>query len=61
MATVPRGILEVKWKNSTSKEKQIKYRVRISRKNLKADEYFDTLEEAKDTWLARKVTQVLQK
>lgn len=47
MATVPRGILEVKWKNSTSKEKQIKYRVRISRKNLKADEYFDTLEEAK--------------
>ncbi len=46
MATaLPRGIQPVKWKNK-DKTTQLRYRVRIQRKDFKADRLFDDLEEA---------------
>ena len=47
--TIPRGIQIVEWKNKTrEKSKQLRYRVRIKRKDFKTDRLFDTLEEAKE-------------
>ena len=40
MSTLPRGVQQVSYKDSSY------YRVRISRKNFKADKYFKELEEA---------------
>ncbi|OBV39127.1 site-specific integrase [Janthinobacterium psychrotolerans] len=53
MATLPRGITAVSWKNSTkSKEKIVKYRVRVQKKvddqQVKLDSLFDTLQQAVD-------------
>ncbi|WP_304349402.1 site-specific integrase [Comamonas testosteroni] len=53
MSALPRGITAVKWKNTTkTKEKQVKYRVRIQKKvdghPTKIDKLFDTLQEATD-------------
>ncbi len=53
MSALPRGITQIYWKNKTkSKEKQVKFRVRINRKvngaQVKVDELCDTLEQAKD-------------
>lgn len=46
MAHIPRGIQEVKWSNKTSRGTQIRYRVRIKRKTIKADRLFESLDEA---------------
>ena len=43
--SLPRGVLSVMWKNSDG-SKSIRYRVRIIRKDFKADQYFDTPEAA---------------
>ena len=53
MSALPRGVTQVLWKNKTkSKEKQVKFRVRVNKKvngePFKIDQLFDTLEEAKD-------------
>lgn len=53
MSALPRGITQVLWKNKTkSKEKQVKFRVRVNKKvnglQVKVDQLLDTLEEAKD-------------
>ena len=53
MSALPRVITQIYWKNKTkSKEKQVKFRVRINRKvngaQVKVDELCDTLEQAKD-------------
>ncbi len=53
MSALPRGVTQVLWKNKTkSKEKQVKFRVRVNKKvngePFKIDELCDTLEEAKD-------------
>ena len=53
MSSLPRGVTQVLWKNKTkSKEKQVKFRVRVNRKvngePFKIDQLCDTLEEAKD-------------
>lgn len=45
--TLPRGIQLVTWKNA-DKSKQVRYRVRIQRKDLKEDRLFDSLDEAKE-------------
>lgn len=46
MAKIPRGIQVVRW-NNDDKSKSERYRVRIQRKDLKADKLFETLDEAK--------------
>lgn len=46
-AKPPRGIQLVQWVNKNDKSIQNRYRVRISRKDLKEDRLFDDLEEAK--------------
>jgi integrase len=46
MATLPRGILEVRRKTKTGVT--VKYRVRVTRKDCKEDRRFDDLEEAKE-------------
>lgn len=46
-ATLPRGIQLVQWKNQ-DKSKSVKYRVRIIRKDFKADKLFEDLAEAKE-------------
>lgn len=43
---IPRGVTVVKWKHKTDKTTQIKYRVRIVRKDYKADKLFSDLDEA---------------
>lgn len=50
MATIPRGVQEISWKNKHTKGTQIRYRVRVNRQkdNIKVDELFDTLKEAID-------------
>ncbi|MCU6498207.1 site-specific integrase [Rugamonas sp. A1-17] len=50
MATIPRGVQEISWKNKHTKGTQIRYRVRVNRKkdNIKVDELFDTLKDAID-------------
>lgn len=53
MSALPRGVTQVLWKNKTkSKEKQVKYRVRLNKKvngeQVKVDQLCDTLEQAKD-------------
>lgn len=53
MSALPRGVTQVLWKNKTkSKEKQVKFRVRVNKKvngqPFKIDQLCDTLEEAKD-------------
>jgi integrase len=53
MSALPRGITQVLWKNKTkSKEKQVKFRVRVNKKvngePVKVDQLCDTLEQAKD-------------
>lgn len=53
MSALPRGVTQVLWKNKTkSKEKQVKFRVRVNKKvngePFKLDQLCDTLEEAKD-------------
>lgn len=53
MSALPRCITQVLWKNKTkSKEKQVKFRVRVNKKvnglQVKVDQLFDTLEQAKD-------------
>lgn len=45
--TLPRGIQLVTWKNA-DKTKQVRYRVRIQRKDVKEDRLFDSLDEAKE-------------
>lgn len=54
MPTLPRGITPVSWKNTTkSKEKIVKYRVRVQKKvdgqQVKLDELHDTLQQAIDS------------
>jgi hypothetical protein len=53
MSALPRGITQVYWKNKTkTKEKQVKFRVRVNKKvngqQVKVDQLCDTLEQAKD-------------
>lgn len=53
MPALPRGVTQVLWKNKTkSKEKQVKFRVRVNKKvngePFKIDQLCDSLEEAKD-------------
>ncbi|WP_080709911.1 site-specific integrase [Cupriavidus metallidurans] len=53
MSALPRGITQVYWKNKTkTKEKQVKFRVRLNKKvngqQIKVDQLCDTLEQAKD-------------
>ena len=53
MSALPRGITQVYWKNKTkTKEKQVKFRVRINKKvngqQVKIDQLCDDLEQAKD-------------
>ena len=53
MSALPRGVTQVLWKNKTkTKEKQVKFRVRVNKKvngiPFKIDQLCDTLEEAKD-------------
>jgi integrase len=53
MSALPRGITQVYWKNKTkTKEKQVKFRVRVNRKvngqQVKVDQLCDSLEQAKD-------------
>lgn len=53
MSALPRGITQVLWKNKTkSKEKQVKFRVRVNKKvnglQVKVDQLLDNLEQAKD-------------
>ena len=53
MSALPRGVTQVLWKNKTkSKEKQVKFRVRVNKKvngePFKIDQLCDTLDEAKD-------------
>ena len=43
--SLPRGIQLVKWRNK-DKSKQIRYRVRVKRKDVKADRLFDSPDEA---------------
>ncbi len=45
MAKLPRGIQLVNWRNA-DKSKSIRYRVRIQRRDFKADQLFDSLEDA---------------
>ena len=52
MSALPRGVTQVLWKNKTkSKEKQVKFRVRVNKKvngePFKIDQLCDSLEEAK--------------
>lgn len=47
MARIPRGIQVVRWNNEHG-PRSVRYRVRIQRKNFKADGLFDTLEEAEN-------------
>lgn len=51
--TLPRGILSVMWKNADG-SKSIRYRVRIVRRDFKADKYFETAEEAVEFLAASK-------
>ncbi len=44
--SLPRGVQIVKWKNKVDKTTQIRYRVRIVRKDYKSDRLFDNLDEA---------------
>jgi len=46
MAQIPRGIQLVEWKNKHDKTKQIRYRVRVQRKDYQCDELFEDLEKA---------------
>lgn len=53
MSALPRGITQIYWKNKTkTKEKQVKFRVRVNKKingqQIKVDQLCDTLEQAKD-------------
>lgn len=53
MSALPRGITQVYWKNKTkTKEKQVKFRVRVNKKvngqQVKVDQLCDDLEQAKD-------------
>lgn len=48
MATLPRGITLVRWKNKNEKKEEVRYRVRIDRKDLKIDKVFERLDEAED-------------
>lgn len=53
MSALPRGITQVYWKNKTkTREKQVKFRVRVNRKvngqQVKVDQLCDSLEQAKD-------------
>ena len=53
MSQLPRGITQVLWKNKTkTKEKQVKFRVRVNKKingqQVKVDQLFDDLEQAMD-------------
>ncbi|MBY0233897.1 MAG: hypothetical protein K2W93_02870, partial [Burkholderiaceae bacterium] len=53
MSALPRGVTQVLWKNKTkTKEKQVKFRVRVNKKvngiPFKIDQLCNTLEEAKD-------------
>lgn len=52
--SLPRGITPVQWKNPVSKTRSMRWRVRISRKDFKADRLFESLEEAKDFLAASK-------
>ena len=58
--TLPRGIQLVTWKNA-DKTKQIRYRVRIQRKDLKEDRLFDSLDEAKEFLALSKSTHGKEK
>jgi integrase len=61
MATkIPRGIQVVKYKNK-DKSIQIKYRVRISRQDFKADKLFDDLSEATEFLALSKSTKGKEK
>jgi integrase len=44
--SLPKGITQIKWKNKGGGKAQVRYRVRVSRKDLKVDEVFDSLAEA---------------
>lgn len=54
MATLPRGVLEISRKNKDGTT-TVKYRVRVVRKDFKADQVFDDLEEAKEFLALSKV------
>ena len=66
MSSLPRGVTQVLWKNKTkSKEKQVKFRVRVSKKvngePFKIDQLCDTLEEAKEELTILSSTDYLTK
>lgn len=48
MSQLPKGITEVRWKNKDQRKSEIRYRVRINRKDIKVDQLFDNLEQAKE-------------
>lgn len=45
---LPKNISEIRWKNKDTKRYEIRYRVRVNRKDLKIDKMFDDLNEAKE-------------
>lgn len=47
MPSLPRGVQQVEWRNS-DRTKQVRYRVRIARKDLTVDRLFDHLDDAKE-------------
>lgn len=52
-SSLPRGIQLIQWKNK-DKTKSVKYRVRITRNDFKANVAFNTIEEAKEYLMASK-------
>ena len=57
ISNLPRGIQLLQWVNQSDNSIQNRYRVRIIRKDLKADRVFDDLEEAKEFLNLSKVTK----
>jgi integrase len=50
---LPRGITEVRWENATTHD-SVRYRVRIKRKDFKADELFESVQKAQEFLLMSK-------
>lgn len=57
ITNLPRGIQLVQWVNTATSTLQNRYRVRINRKDLKADRLFDDLQEAKEFLSLSKATK----
>jgi len=54
---LPRGIQQVSWKNKVDKTIQVRYRVRINRKDYQHDQYYDDLKEAEEALSLSKTKQ----